>query len=72
LQFLDDQYEVLAGADILVVATEWKSFREPNFEKMKSLLLKPIILDGRNIYNIEEMKELGMQYYSIGRKDFNL
>lgn len=67
LTFKDNQYDVLKDADVLVITTEWKSFREPNFAKMKSLMKAPRICDGRNIYSPEEMQELGFQYASIGR-----
>ena len=61
------QYLALEKADALVMFTEWKSFREPNFDKIKSLLKNPIIFDGRNLYEPQRMKELGFQYHSIGR-----
>lgn len=67
LEFSDDQYQCLRGADVLVIMTEWKSFREPNFDKMKSELVKPSIFDGRNIFNPKKMKTLGFNYVSIGR-----
>ncbi|MCC7050307.1 MAG: UDP-glucose/GDP-mannose dehydrogenase family protein [Bacteroidia bacterium] len=61
------QYEVLQNADALLIATEWSEFRTPNFEKIKSSLKAPIIFDGRNLYDLQEMKELGFYYESIGR-----
>lgn len=67
LRFVDNQYSTLEGASVLVITTEWKSFREPNFQKMKSLMKRPMICDGRNIYNPQEMQELGFAYHSIGR-----
>jgi UDPglucose 6-dehydrogenase len=67
LSFKEDQYDVLEGASVLVIATEWKSFREPDFERMKKLMKSAVICDGRNIYNPHDMKETGFQYYSIGR-----
>lgn len=67
LKFKDNQYDVLEGASVLVITTEWKSFREPNWAKMKGLMKVPAICDGRNIYNLEEMKEQGFKYASIGR-----
>ncbi len=65
--FAKDQYFALEGADALCIATEWKSFREPDFPKIKSLLKFPTIFDGRNIFNPEEMRDMGFQYISIGR-----
>ena len=60
-------YDALKGADALVVLTEWQEFREPDFARMKKLLRTPVIFDGRNIYQRDEMKTLGFAYYSIGR-----
>lgn len=67
LSFSDDQYETLPEADALVIATEWKSFREPDFTKMKSAMKGHMIFDGRNIYNPKDMKETGFKYFSVGR-----
>jgi UDPglucose 6-dehydrogenase len=61
-------YEALEGADALVVVTEWNEFREPDFKRMKSLLRRPVIFDGRNIYDPVEMKRLGFEYQGIGRR----
>ena len=61
-------YEALEGADALVVVTEWNEFREPDFPRMKSLLRRPAIFDGRNIYDPAEMKRLGFEYQGIGRR----
>jgi UDPglucose 6-dehydrogenase len=60
-------YEALKGADGLAILTEWQEFREPDFQKMRKLLKNPVIFDGRNIYQPEQMKALGFTYYSIGR-----
>ena len=62
------QYEALEGADMLVVVTEWQVFRMPDLKKVASLLKNKVIVDGRNIYDPEEMKEQGFVYYSIGRE----
>ena len=67
LHFYDDQYLALQGAAALVLCTEWKSFREPDFEKMKSLLATPLIFDGRNIYSPKYILQKGFSYHSIGR-----
>lgn len=66
--FANDAYDALAGADLLVIATEWNIFRSPDFGKISSLLKEKVIFDGRNLYNTEHMKELGYYYYSIGRE----
>jgi UDPglucose 6-dehydrogenase len=63
----DKSYDALAGADALAVVTEWNEFREPDFERMRSLLKAPVIFDGRNIYSPEQMRALGFAYFSIGR-----
>ncbi len=64
-----DQYEVLQGADALLIATEWPVFRTPDFEQIKNSLKQPVIFDGRNLYPVARMQELGFDYFSIGRKD---
>ncbi|HZR24993.1 MAG TPA: UDP-glucose/GDP-mannose dehydrogenase family protein [Vicinamibacterales bacterium] len=60
-------YDALNGADALAIVTEWNEFREPDFDKMRSLLKAPVVFDGRNIYSPEHMRELGFTYFSIGR-----
>jgi UDPglucose 6-dehydrogenase len=67
LEFSQDQYDALEGATALVIVTEWKSFREPDFVRMKTAMKSPIVFDGRNIYGTDVMKEQGFQYLSIGR-----
>jgi UDPglucose 6-dehydrogenase len=63
----EKSYDALAGADALAIITEWNEFREPDFEKMRSLLKAPIVFDGRNIYSPAHMRALGFTYFSIGR-----
>src|SRR5262249_9734744 len=60
-------YDALSGADALGIVTEWNEFREPDFEKMRTLLKTPVVFDGRNIYSPEHMRALGFTYFSIGR-----
>ena len=62
-----DMYEVLRGADALVVCTEWHEFRRPDFERMKQCMKHPVIFDGRNVYDPKRMAEIGFDYFSIGR-----
>ncbi len=62
-----DQYEALIGADALAIVTEWSVFRTPSYEVMKQLLKKPVIFDGRNLYDVEAMQDKGFYYDSIGR-----
>lgn len=66
--FVENQYDALENSDALLIATEWKTFRNPDFDKMKNMLKNQIIFDGRNIYDIEDMKSQGFYYNSIGRK----
>ena len=65
---MEDGYEALRGADALAVVTEWNEFRTPDFQKMKKIMKNPVIFDGRNIYNQEELKKMGFTYYGIGRR----
>src|SRR3989338_3808170 len=67
IEYIQDNYEVVKGADALVIITEWNEFRRPNFEKMKKLMRSPVIFDGRNIFDPEEMRSIGFTYYGIGR-----
>ncbi|MDE2294094.1 MAG: UDP-glucose/GDP-mannose dehydrogenase family protein, partial [Gammaproteobacteria bacterium] len=62
-----DADEALAGADALVIVTEWQEFRSPDFEAIKGSLKHPVIFDGRNLYDPAQMHALGFQYYAIGR-----
>jgi UDPglucose 6-dehydrogenase len=67
VQFAQNQYDAIADADALVIVTEWSEFRNPDFNKIKSTLKSPVIFDGRNVYALEKMKELGFHYQSMGR-----
>ncbi|MEM6319717.1 MAG: UDP-glucose/GDP-mannose dehydrogenase family protein [Bacteroidota bacterium] len=67
IQLCGDQYEALIGADALVILTEWSVFRTPSFKVVKKLLQEPVIFDGRNLYGLDQMKEMGFEYQSIGR-----
>lgn len=69
ITFGQNQYDVLKDADCLILVTEWLSFREPDFEKMKALMKSAVIFDGRNQYNPKKMLELGFKYTCIGRKN---
>jgi UDPglucose 6-dehydrogenase len=66
ITYCKDQNATLIDADALLIATEWPEFRSPNFEVMAKLMKTKTIFDGRNIYDAEEMKELGFSYYCIG------
>ncbi|HAW52484.1 MAG TPA: UDP-glucose 6-dehydrogenase [Flavobacteriales bacterium] len=67
ISYAKNQYEALDGADCLLIATEWSEFRNPDFSKMNALLKNHLIFDGRNLYEIAQMDQLGYEYYSIGR-----
>jgi UDPglucose 6-dehydrogenase len=67
IKYFDNQYDALQGSDALVLVTEWHNFRRPDFYKMKQLMNRCIIFDGRNQYEPGEMKKLGFEYLSIGR-----
>lgn len=66
--FTENQYDALNNCDALIIATEWSEFRTPDFEKMKDRMKSKVIFDGRNVFDLEQMKELGYYYESIGRK----
>jgi len=67
LVFKKYQYEVPKAADALVVVTEWKRFRQPDFDAIKDLMLQPVLFDGRNLYEPQLLTEYGFTYYAIGR-----
>jgi UDPglucose 6-dehydrogenase len=64
----EKSYQALDGADALVIVTEWNEFRLPDFERMSKLLKNKVIFDGRNLFNNEQMRELGYHYESVGRQ----
>jgi len=68
LALMDDPYQVLENADALALVTEWKAFRQPDFKRMRQIMKTPIIFDGRNQYDPEEMVEFGFEYHGIGRE----
>ena len=67
IDFIHDRYDALKDADALLILTEWSIFRTPDFDKMASLLKDKVIFDGRNLYSLDAMQELGFYYNSIGR-----
>jgi UDPglucose 6-dehydrogenase len=66
-EIYDGMYDTIRGADALVISTDWDEFKQPDFEKMRSLLSSPVIFDGRNLYKPEHMQKAGFDYYSVGR-----
>nr|MBC7611936.1 UDP-glucose/GDP-mannose dehydrogenase family protein [Pseudopedobacter sp.] len=71
LAFADNAYEALEGADALIIATEWQAFRNPDFDRMEKIMKSKVIFDGRNLYDLHKMIELGYYYNSIGRAVVN-
>jgi UDPglucose 6-dehydrogenase len=67
ISYADNSYAALTGADALVIVTEWNEFREPDFARMRKLMRNPMIFDGRNLYNPEQIRAHGFTYISIGR-----
>ena len=67
INYAENQYEALAGAEALIIATEWSEFRTPDFERMDKEIKHKIIFDGRNLFDVYKMMELGYHYESIGR-----
>jgi len=67
LKLVENQYDALDGADALVIVTEWKPFRHPDFAEMRKRLKEPVLFDGRNLYDPGHMRELGFTYKGIGR-----
>jgi len=66
--YAEDQYDAITGASALIVVTEWSEFRNPDFDRIYTTLKHPAIFDGRNVYALERMQELGFYYESMGRK----
>jgi UDPglucose 6-dehydrogenase len=71
IKFCATPYDAAEGADAIFIATEWPEFRTPDFDKLGSILKGKVIFDGRNLYELSQMKELGYVYYSIGREVIN-
>ncbi len=67
VEYTDSKYKVVENADALILLTEWKEFRSPDFEEIKTHLKSPVIFDGRNQYNIFKLEKKGFEYYQIGK-----
>ena len=65
--YCEGNYDALEGADALLVVTEWQPYRRPDFERMKAAMTRPLILDGRNLYEPARMREMGFEYRGVGR-----
>ncbi len=71
INYADNQYHALVGADALIIATEWSEFRTPNFERISKEIKHKVIFDGRNLFEISSIRNFGFVYLSIGRKTIN-
>jgi UDPglucose 6-dehydrogenase len=68
VQYCQSSYEAAEGADAVAVVTEWNEFKHLNLERLRDVMRRPLVFDGRNIYEPERMRRLGFEYHSIGRK----
>ena len=68
IEYREHNYDALEGADALIIHTEWHPYRHPDFARMRELLKRPVILDGRNLYSPRAMRAHGFEYYSVGRR----
>ena len=66
--YCSDGYDALEGADALFVATDWREYRSPDFDRIQELLTSPVIFDGRNIYPADRMRQRGFVYFGVGRR----
>ena len=68
IEFCSNEYDSLVNSDALIIATEWSVFRTPDFNKVSSLLKENVIFDGRNLYDLDQMRKLNFFYSSVGRE----
>jgi UDPglucose 6-dehydrogenase len=68
ITYVNSKYKALENADAMILLTEWKEFRSPDFDEIAKLLKSPVIFDGRNQYNVFNLEEKGFEYYQIGKK----
>lgn len=67
IEYAEDEYAALEGAEALIICTEWHEFRRPDFARMKELMARPLVYDGRNLFETDRMRKEGFAYFSIGR-----
>src|SRR5690606_10897406 len=72
LKYSESMYAALEEADALLICTEWSIFRTPDYDRLKKLLNNPVVFDGRNLYNVNDMEAEGFTYVSVGRKAVNI
>jgi len=68
VEYADSPYEAATGADGVALITEWNEFKFLNLERLRTVMRRPLVFDGRNLWESERMRRLGFEYYSIGRK----
>jgi UDPglucose 6-dehydrogenase len=68
IEYFESAYDALQGADALLIVTEWQEFKQPDFARMRQLLATPLVIDGRNLYDREEMAGYGFRYIAVGRQ----
>ena len=68
IEFCNNEYDAAQGADAIAIVTEWSVFRRPSFSKLKNVMVSPVIFDGRNLYELDDMAKNGFYYESIGRE----
>ncbi len=71
IEYSRDMYSALLDSDALIIATEWNVFRNPDFAKVKELMARPLMFDGRNLFEPDDMEEIGVEYHCIGRRSAN-
>ena len=67
VRFAANPYDAVEGAEALFLVTEWNEFRQPDFHRVKELMAKPVLFDGRNIWNPQRLRDMGFSYYGVGR-----
>jgi UDPglucose 6-dehydrogenase len=67
VQLEESHHKCAEGADALALVTEWHEFRRPNLQKLKGMMRQPVVFDGRNVWDPEEMRAAGFTYYGMGR-----
>ncbi|HSP89000.1 MAG TPA: UDP-glucose/GDP-mannose dehydrogenase family protein [Ignavibacteriaceae bacterium] len=72
IKYANHSYDALTDADSLIIVTEWNEFRTPDFGKIKGMLKEPVIFDGRNLYDLDKMKNMKFNYYSVGREKIKI
>jgi UDPglucose 6-dehydrogenase len=72
VEYAESNYDAIDGADALVIVTEWRQYRVPDFDRMRALLRNPVIIDGRNLFDPARMRSHGFNYFSIGRPSVRL